>query len=71
MENQAKRGPSGTLRRTVRDTRINLGQNQCKNMCLYCGPSDGRASTVRDHARTVRALAADRPRHRFDFDQEL
>jgi hypothetical protein len=40
-------------------------------MCFYCGPSDGRTSTVRDHARTVRALAADRPRHRVDFDQEL
>jgi hypothetical protein len=24
-----------------------------------------------DHARTIRALAADCPRHRFDFDQEL
>jgi hypothetical protein len=33
-----KRGPSGPLRRTVRDTRVSLGQNQCKNTSLHRSP---------------------------------
>jgi hypothetical protein len=45
---QAKRGPSGPLRRTVRDTRITLGQNQCKNPSLHYGPSRGKERTVCD-----------------------
>jgi hypothetical protein len=32
---QAKRGPFGPLRRTVRDTRMTLGQNHCKNTTLH------------------------------------
>jgi hypothetical protein len=48
-----KRGPSGPLWRTVRDTRVTLGQEHCVNTRLHYGPSDGEASTVRDQARTV------------------
>jgi hypothetical protein len=48
-----KRGPSGPLRRTVRGTKVTLGQEHCKNTSLHYGPSDGEASTVRDLARTV------------------
>jgi hypothetical protein len=51
-----KRGPSGPLRRTVRDTRVTLGQEHCKNTRLHYEPSDGEASTVRDQARTVRPV---------------
>jgi hypothetical protein len=56
-----KRGPSGPLRRTVRDTRVTLGQNHCKNTSQHCRPLDGGASTVRDQARTVQPQGADRP----------
>jgi hypothetical protein len=52
-----KRGPFGPLRRTVRDTRVSLGQNQCKNTSLHYGPSDGKTSTVRGQARTVQPQA--------------
>jgi hypothetical protein len=52
-----KLGLSGPLRRTVRDTRVSLGQNQYKNISLHYGPSDEKASTVRDQARTVRPQA--------------
>jgi hypothetical protein len=54
LEKQTTRGQSGPLRRTVRDTTMTLGQNQCKNTILHYGPSDGKASTVQDQARTVR-----------------
>jgi hypothetical protein len=47
----------GPLRRTVRDTRMTLGQNQCKITSLHYRPSDGKASTVQDQARTVRPQA--------------
>jgi hypothetical protein len=57
LEKQTKRGPSGPLRWTVRDTRMILGQNQCKNTYLYYGPSDEKASSVRGQARTVRPQA--------------
>jgi hypothetical protein len=43
--------------RTVRNTRMTLGQNQCKNPSLHYGPSGGKARTVRDLARTVRPQA--------------
>jgi hypothetical protein len=49
-----KRGPSGPLRRTVRDTKVTLGQEHCINASLHYGPSDAKASTVRDQERTVR-----------------
>jgi hypothetical protein len=51
------RGLSGPLRRTVRDTRVTLGQEHCKNTRLHYGASDGEANTVRDQARTVRPQA--------------
>ena len=54
---QAKRGPSGPLRRTVRDTRMTLGQNQCKNTSFHYRLSGGKAKTVRALARTVRPQA--------------
>ena len=50
-------GPSGPLRRTVRGTKVTLGQEHCKNTSLHYGLSDGEASTVRDQARTVRPQA--------------
>jgi hypothetical protein len=56
-----KRGPSGPLRRNVRDTRLSLRQNQCKNTSLHYELSDGKASTVRDQARTVRPTARTEP----------
>jgi hypothetical protein len=49
-----KRGLSGPLRRTVRDTKVSLGQEHCINASQHYGPFDGKASTVRDQARTVR-----------------
>jgi hypothetical protein len=59
LEKQTKRGPSGPLRRTVRDTKVTLGQDHCINVSLHYGPSDGKASTVRDQADRP-ALGADR-----------
>jgi hypothetical protein len=50
-------GPSGPLRRTVRDIRVTLGQEHCINASQHCGLSDGEASTVRDQARTIRPQA--------------
>jgi hypothetical protein len=41
--------------RTVRDTKVSLGQEHFINASQHCGPSDGKASTVRDQARTVRS----------------
>jgi hypothetical protein len=32
FEKTPMRGPSGPLRRTVRDTRVSIGQNHCKNI---------------------------------------
>jgi hypothetical protein len=52
-----KRGPSGSLRRTVHDIRVTIGQEHCKNTRLHYGPSDREASTVRDQTRTVRPQA--------------
>jgi hypothetical protein len=46
LEKQAKRGPSGPLRRTVRDTGIPLGQNQCKNTSFYYRLSGEKGRTV-------------------------
>jgi hypothetical protein len=57
LEKQTKRGPSGPLRQTVRDTKVSLGQEHCIKAILHYGPSDGKASTVRDQARTVRPQA--------------
>jgi hypothetical protein len=57
LEKQTKRGPSGPLRRTVRTTRVTLGQDQCKNLSLHYGPSEGKERTVWDLARTVRPQA--------------
>jgi hypothetical protein len=51
------RGLSGPLRRTIRDTRVILGQEHYKKLCLHCGLSEGEASTARDQARTVRPQA--------------
>ena len=50
------RGPSEPLRRTVRDIRVTIGQEHCKNTSLHYESSDGKASTVRDQARTVRSV---------------
>jgi hypothetical protein len=50
------RGPSGPLRRTIRGTKVTLGQEHCKNTSLHYGPCDGEASTVRPQARTVRSM---------------
>jgi hypothetical protein len=51
------RGPSRTLRRTVRDIRVSLGQEHCKNTSQHYEPFVGEASTVRDQARTVQPQA--------------
>jgi hypothetical protein len=51
------RGLSGPLRQTVRDTRVCLRQEHCKNTSQHYGPSDGEASTIRDQARIVRPKA--------------
>jgi hypothetical protein len=51
------RGLSGPLRRTVRDNRVSVRQEHCKNTSQHYGPSGGEASTVRDQARTVRPQA--------------
>jgi hypothetical protein len=55
------RGPSGPLRWTVQGSaadrprhRVSLGQEHNKKYCLHYGLSEGEASTVRDHARTIR-----------------
>jgi hypothetical protein len=61
LEKQTKRGPSGPLRRTVRDTKVTLGQEHCINASLHYGPSDEKAIIVRDQAQTVRPQGADRP----------
>jgi hypothetical protein len=47
-------GPSQPLLRTVRDTRVSIGQEHYKKHSLHCGLSEGETSTVRDQARTVR-----------------
>jgi hypothetical protein len=57
LEKQTKRGPSGPLRRTIRDTKVTLGQEHCINASQHYRLSDGEASTVRDQARTVRPQA--------------
>jgi hypothetical protein len=45
--------PSRPFRRAVRDTRVSLGQEHCKNKHLPCRLSDGKESTIRDQAWTV------------------
>jgi hypothetical protein len=57
LGNSPVRGPSRPLRRTIRDTRVTLGQEHCKNKYLHCGLSEGEASTVRDQAQTNRPQA--------------
>jgi hypothetical protein len=50
-----------TVRNTVdysgRDTRMTLGQNQCKNTSFHYGLSGGKAKIVRALVRTVRPQA--------------
>jgi hypothetical protein len=50
-------GPSGPLQHTVRDTKVCLRQEHCKNASQHYELSDGDVSTVRDQARTVRPPA--------------
>ena len=47
----------------------NYSKSTVRNTVDYSGQEKLFGKT--DYARTVRALAADRPRHHFDFDQEL
>jgi hypothetical protein len=60
------RGPSGPLRRTIRDTKVSLGQEHCINASQHYGLSDGEASAVRDQARIVQRRSEHHPRPSVD-----
>jgi hypothetical protein len=57
LKKRTKRGLSGPLRWTVRDTKESLGQEHCINASLHYGASEGKTSTVRDQAQTMRPQA--------------